>query len=352
MSLDWGNHQRSMSNGGRNNRSNVMQRKPPENARYAAVKSKVESGSTTSKPVLTPNERAKRLSENFFRIGPRELFELLEEYERTDADEEVAIHSYGRPDYNPRVVVHEAEAKPIVERPYLILDVRDEVDFRVCHIAQALNFPQRLLMQDRSTTELVDFKNREGKLIVLYDDAPQQRLAGAAAQILATRGFDNIYILTGGLSGFTKNQRGEFVNGSLNSHIADENLNTSGRRGNDSGSSTSKPKFDGPDFGDDHNERRSHSGSSNSKIHSMRSQCNSVSSSSRQGGTMPREGSSFQKDAPFDSRLGGRGGIRRAIIEANEDAVSRTSNASVADSVISRAMVRKSGNGYGNGHRR
>jgi hypothetical protein len=34
-----------------------------------------------------------------------------------------------------------------------------------------VNFPQRALMQDKNSAELVKFKSSEGRLVVLYDDA-------------------------------------------------------------------------------------------------------------------------------------------------------------------------------------
>jgi centrosomal protein CEP41 len=348
----------------------MMQRKAPENARYSTVKSRISTGSVKGKTKLvTSSERAKRLNENFFRIGSRELSELFEEYERNDAEEEVLTHSYGRPDYNPRVVVHEAEAKPVVERPYLILDVRDEAEFLAGHLTQALNFPQRLLMQDRSTKELVNFKNREGKLVVLYDDAPQQRLAGAAAQILATRGFDNVYVLVGGLSEFSKRQGMEFVNGSVG---GDENINHAATRGGGSSSSSSSSSINSNnnnhskhgggasyDSRNDEDERRSHAGSMHSKMDSMRSQCKSSVGPHSSGRSRMTA-----RDSNVGTGLGGQqnklvgakgrdfrgGGL--AIMESNEDAASHMSNASVADSVISRAMSRKAGGGSGAGRYR
>ena len=86
------------------------------------------------------------------------------------------------------------------EQPYLVLDVRAEADFAACHLVQARNFPQRLLMQDKSTAELHQFKNKEGKLIILYD--ADERLAAAAAHQLTHRGFENVFVLSGGLNVF------------------------------------------------------------------------------------------------------------------------------------------------------
>merc|ERR1711998_792249 len=61
---------------------------------------------------------------------------------------------------------------------------------------------QRLLMQDRQTKEMVHYRNREGCLVILYCTGGRQ--SAAAAQILTTRGFDNTYILEGGINAFSQ----------------------------------------------------------------------------------------------------------------------------------------------------
>jgi hypothetical protein len=179
MSLQWGNN----ANMPTRNRISLDKR-PPRNSKYNDVKSRIDTGSTIQKiKSATSRQVNKRRDEQFYRITSRELSDLLSEYEASDMDEDIHLNK-GFADYNPRIVVHDSEAEVKIERPYLILDVRDEVAFRECHIMQARCFPQRLLMQDRSTKELVCFKSVEGKLVVLYDDAQQNRLATAAAQIL------------------------------------------------------------------------------------------------------------------------------------------------------------------------
>merc|ERR1740138_1822820 len=102
----------------------------------------------------------------------------------------------------PRIVVHEEDAQVTYEQPYLILDLRTEAEFAQCHLLQARSFPQRLLMQDKSTVELHRFRNRDGKLIILYDD--DERLAAAAAHQLVHRGFENVFVLSGGLVAFAE----------------------------------------------------------------------------------------------------------------------------------------------------
>ena len=59
-----------------------------------------------------------------------------EQYEEDDRDEDIRVNVGHFSDFNPRVVNHDADAQPEVERPYLILDVREPQEFRDAHIVQ------------------------------------------------------------------------------------------------------------------------------------------------------------------------------------------------------------------------
>ena len=47
-----------------------------------------------------------------------------------------------------------------------------------------------------SNSSLLAYKNQPGKIIVLYDD--DERLAPKAATTLCQRGYDNLFLLSGG----------------------------------------------------------------------------------------------------------------------------------------------------------
>ena len=67
-------------------------------------------------------------------------------------------------------------------------------------IAAARNYPAMLLNRDKYIPEITKFKNREDKLIVLYDD--DERQAVATATTFMQKGFDNIFILSHGMQRF------------------------------------------------------------------------------------------------------------------------------------------------------
>jgi centrosomal protein CEP41 len=94
-------------------------------------------------------------------------------------------------------VTHHADADAKYNKPFLILDVRDEEAFEQCHLMDARNFPASNIRHDKMTAEILSYKNRDGHLIVLYDE--DERNAAPAATALVQKGFDNIYLLSGGL---------------------------------------------------------------------------------------------------------------------------------------------------------
>ena len=82
--------------------------------------------------------------------------------------------------------------------PYLLLDLRDKDEYDECRIITALNYPIAMLSRsvNNETPELLAYKNNSGKIIVVYDD--DERLAPRAATTLVQRGYDNLFVLSGG----------------------------------------------------------------------------------------------------------------------------------------------------------
>lgn len=83
--------------------------------------------------------------------------------------------------------------------PYLLLDVRDSVEYRAGHIATALHFsPQRLSRTTEFDTPMLRlYRDRSDAVIVVYDS--DERSAPRVATVLTQRGYDNVFLLSGGL---------------------------------------------------------------------------------------------------------------------------------------------------------
>lgn len=188
-----------------------LDKRTPRNSKYDGVESKLDTGLTVKKVrVISTREFLKRQNEAFRRISPAQLYELFAEYEE---EEEI---NEGFSDYHgPRIVtIDESETAAEYSRPYLLLDVRERDAFEECHILQARSFPASMLRQDKMIPELYSFKNKEGTLIIMYDDNERNSIAARAADRLVERGFDNVFLLSKGIYGFSEKFQ-SYVEGQL-----------------------------------------------------------------------------------------------------------------------------------------
>jgi len=94
------------------------------------------------------------------------------------------------------------DQKPMLkkrDRPYLILDIRDQDHYKQGRIVTSKSFPAPRLARSVNweTKDLVRLKNVPGKLIVVADS--DESKAANFATILVQRGYDNVFVLSGGL---------------------------------------------------------------------------------------------------------------------------------------------------------
>lgn len=92
-----------------------------------------------------------------------------------------------------------AAETPYPDCPYLLLDVRDRDLYHQCHVISAHNYPIATLSRTMNpyTKEVLNYRNVQGKIIILYDE--DERMASQAATTMCERGFENLFMLSGGL---------------------------------------------------------------------------------------------------------------------------------------------------------
>ncbi|XP_063164767.1 centrosomal protein of 41 kDa isoform X2 [Candoia aspera] len=88
---------------------------------------------------------------------------------------------------------------PYPDCPYLLLDVRERDAYDQCHLVGAYSYPIATLSRTMNpyTNSILEYKNAHGKIIILYDD--DERVASQAATTMCERGFENLFMLSGGL---------------------------------------------------------------------------------------------------------------------------------------------------------
>jgi centrosomal protein CEP41 len=175
-----------------------MERRVPKSNKYSHISGVLNTGLTIDKvKAVTAREYAKRRDEIFFRITKTQLYELYNEYE---ADEYETISETGRGAHNVHIVTYSEDQKPVYEKPYLLLDMREIEEFQICHLLQARSFPYAMLRRDRLHPDIYQFRNVPERLVIVYCN--DERISRLAAKDLVDRGVDNVFLLTGGMQEF------------------------------------------------------------------------------------------------------------------------------------------------------
>ncbi|XP_063433510.1 centrosomal protein of 41 kDa B-like isoform X1 [Mytilus trossulus] len=83
--------------------------------------------------------------------------------------------------------------------PYLLLDIRIKDDYDQFHMISAKSYPTAYLSRATNfeTKDMLAYKNVPGKIILVCDE--DERLAPNAATTLVQRGYDNLFLLSGGM---------------------------------------------------------------------------------------------------------------------------------------------------------
>ena len=83
---------------------------------------------------------------------------------------------------------------------FLLLDLRTLEEHTAWHIKESINFPAVNIARDKTIPELFRFKNAQDKLIIIY--MLDERAGVAQAALLSEKGYDNVFLLSGGCEAF------------------------------------------------------------------------------------------------------------------------------------------------------
>jgi len=89
------------------------------------------------------------------------------------------------------------ENRPV--RPFLLLDVREPDQYHRGHLVYSHTYQHTRLNRafDYETKEMLRLKNKSGAIIIVYDE--DESLARICATTLTQRGYDNVFMLSGGI---------------------------------------------------------------------------------------------------------------------------------------------------------
>jgi len=82
------------------------------------------------------------------------------------------------------------------------LDLRDPDEYDFWRIKESINYPAANIGRDKVIPELFRFKNKADKLIIIY--MGDERKGTAAANLMAEKGYENVFLLSGGIEQFNE----------------------------------------------------------------------------------------------------------------------------------------------------
>ena len=196
-----------------------LEKKIPKNPKFENVKPLVKTGKHANNIYyMSEAEKQKRKKEIFKRINTRSLARWIESagpsesiYDLVDEvnDENCFKGNVINPNQSGAMSIFGGEGSPSKkliydsqqESKFLLLDLRTQTDYNQFHIKESVNFPSRLINQDRYPSDLYKFKNKPNKWIVIYGD--DDRIIEPIADQLVRKGIDNMMMLTGGIGRFS-----------------------------------------------------------------------------------------------------------------------------------------------------
>ena len=100
-------------------------------------------------------------------------------------------------------VTYATEALGITDQTsFLLLDLRDPDEYDFWRIKESINYPAANIGRDKIIPELFRFKNKANKLIIIY--MGDERKGTAAANLMAEKGYENVFLLSGGIEQFNE----------------------------------------------------------------------------------------------------------------------------------------------------
>ncbi|CAD8093572.1 unnamed protein product [Paramecium sonneborni] len=204
-------------------KGNPLDKKVPKNKKYDYVKQTLNTGPTVRDiEVISNSTIAKKRSEIFKRIKCSTVLKLISEepaqesiHNIIDQQEQDQLKQFdAQSQYSQKTrftevsqvsaITYATEQLGLTDQSeFLLIDLRDQDDYQLYHIKEAINFPAPQLRQDKLTQQIFRFKNQEGKLIIIYHFDEKNGIPSAT--LFAEKGFENVYLLSGGIEKFLQN---------------------------------------------------------------------------------------------------------------------------------------------------
>ena len=246
----------------------LMEKKPQKNTKYKSVTKVVDTGKTINDVQFISDQLvSKRKSELFKRVKGSTIVKLLNQNPQTESiynlgnepeqqgtgvDDNQSVASVKTSMTQQSSITAVTYATDMLgdlsEIDFLILDLREEDEYKRFHVKEAHSYPGTSISRDKFISQMIMMKNKESKMIIVYHT--DERNGVPYAGLLFQKGYDNVYFLSGGIEEFCKKfpeylegpEKEKYVNMKIarEKNEEEEKLKKTGMKGANKGKSGTK----------------------------------------------------------------------------------------------------------------
>lgn len=200
------------------------------NDRYKNIKNVVYTGPTMKNALkLSSSMIYKQRSELFKRIKPSMMVKLILASQNKQI-KEVNENEYDYENNNKKkkeididnILSNKIKSTPeeLSEIQFIIVDLREKIEYYKCHIKNAYSYPSSLISQDHFLKEMYTIKSKPNSIIIVYHK--DDKTGASVSDLLILKGFENIYMISGGFYDFSFSYPEYMIGSEQNKYLIDK----------------------------------------------------------------------------------------------------------------------------------
>ena len=202
------------------------------NDRYKNIKNVVYTGPTVKNALkLSSSMIYKQRSELFKRIKPSMMVKLIlasQNKQIKEVNENEYDYDYENNNKKKKEIdidnILSNKIKPTSEElseiQFIIVDLREKIEYYKCHIKNAYSYPSSLISQDHFLKEMYTIKSKPNSIIIVYHK--DDRTGSSVSDLLILKGFENIYMISGGFYDFSFSYPEYMIGSEQNKYLIDK----------------------------------------------------------------------------------------------------------------------------------
>ena len=201
-----------------------------QNDRYKNIKNIVYTGPTVKNALkLSSSMIYKQRSELFKRIKPSMMVKLILASQNKQI-KEVNENEYDYENNNKKkkeididnILSNKIKSTPeeLSEIQFIIVDLREKIEYYKCHIKNAYSYPSSLISQDHFLKEMYTIKSKPNSIIIVYHK--DDKTGASVSDLLILKGFENIYMISGGFYDFSFSYPEYMIGSEQNKYLIDK----------------------------------------------------------------------------------------------------------------------------------